>query len=362
VNIVKHIQILFLVLAPMFLLGMDNCCEPQTILGERPASVQAKCDRAFENNKSAGTRGDWTFNGASNYYLMGLYEDRLLKYLASKNYEKDDIYIIDVGCARGTWGQNAKKILLENESEQQTGKHFYIFSITGGVECEESVTTEDNVTLYQFTQFKIENICEAFLQRGIDLKNKVDLIVSRMTLCHLVDPLGTLKQMYSLLTPFKGMLMAAGFTFMLDNLEKQYFPTPGTMNIFTTSSTIPLFGPSERLIVVERQFLLKRNSNQELGILLEYTGDLHKEADTRYCAGGTLTVFKGQFVMGSVNHLIPAKCEPENQPTNEEADSYISEYAHFINYYPRYCDENNELSKALFVYLDSFGLFYPRRF
>ncbi len=189
------------------------------LLGNRPLQIQAAVDKAFEKNKTKnGT--EWCCNGSgTSCGLLEIDDELMLKYLSSDNHDQKEVYIIDVGCGVGRWGQHAMKV-LQSEACKNSGKKFHIFSITGGKECEEIIQNQDCVTLYQLNQFKIENIDQELSQKGFELKEKVDLIVSNWTLRHLVDPFGTLKRMYTLLTPLKGMLLCNGFLFKFDDFDK----------------------------------------------------------------------------------------------------------------------------------------------
>ncbi len=257
---------------------------------DRPKRVQEAVDKAFEKNKK-GKR--WTGkNGSSRYKLFGLNDDSVLKKLAFP--KKDEIYIIDVGCATGKWGRHAMDVLSKSKQYQKT-KKIHIFSVTGGQECKEVITCQGNVMHYQLNQFKIENIDEEFLKRGFDLKNKVDLIVSRWTLRHLVDPVGTLKRMYRLLTSQQGIIMSNGFWFALDSSKKiQCFPkdNKGLLGVDSNSLFFRFYDDGQDL----DDFLLMRNNNQEL-IIPEYTGDIHQVAKSYQCSSGFVTVFKKRKIV-----------------------------------------------------------------
>lgn len=242
-------------------------------LGDRPMQVQENCDRSFEGNKKIG-QGSWLYDGSSDYYgLVDLDEDELFQQLAHKNYKEDNIYIIDVGCGRGGWGKHAFDV-LKDDKYNKSGKHFHIFNLTGAEECEDLIEHKGNVTLYQFNQFKIENIDEELVKKGFNLKGKVNLIVSNWALRHVVDPFGTVERMYGLLSSKQGKLMSNGFLFKLnDKDEIQGFPFTNE-NILIASNATCLF----KYYKVGRDighFLLERNDNKELEIPLEYNGDTH---------------------------------------------------------------------------------------
>jgi hypothetical protein len=47
------------------------------------------------------------------------------------------------------------------------------------------------------------------------LENNVDLIVSRFSLRHMIDPIGTMLQAYDLLKPNTGLILTDDFSFLL---------------------------------------------------------------------------------------------------------------------------------------------------
>jgi hypothetical protein len=312
--------------------------QSKIVLTDRPATVQAAADEAFEKNRDAGIR-KWICNGKTvgGYRMLGLNDEMLLKTLFFK--KKKNIYIIDVGGGNGGWARYAMDLLLHTKGWWDwmtdklygTEKQFHIFSVTGGQECKETIERKGNVTLYLFNQFKIENIAEEFYKRGYDyLKNNVDLMVSHATLEHLVDPFGTLQQMYSLLTPLQGLLIADQFYFAFDDLEKtQRFPVEN-WNIFVTSNAVPLFHSIF--------FLLMRNNDQKLALPLEYTGKISPTGSGIGTASGIVTVFKKKFIDQGEKFFLNQTTSPWDEP--------------------RYCDARNQHAKNLYAELISQGLFY----
>ncbi len=310
--------------------------EENAVLGDRPSQIQAEADKAFELNKDTGD-DQWLYNGFDFYGLLGINDKLLLKHLASENQEKEDVYIIDVGCARGGWGRHAMRI-LQSKACKKSGKRFHIFSVTGGKECEEIVQQEGHVTLYQLNRFKIENIDEELSKRGFDLKGKVDLIVSNWTLRHLVDPFGTLKRMYSLLTSNQGMLLSNGFLFKFNDSDKvRAFPEKNE-NILIHANATPIF----RAWDCGRdtgQFLLMRNNKKELEIPLEYTSNISFISHRYQCASAAVTVFN----KGS---LVKQNFDPD-----------------FIEGSPKlYCDKDDQQCKNLYKDLKARGYFMKRKY
>lgn len=255
---------------------------------KRPQEVQQAIDQAFEENKIADPKS-WLYNGSPYYGLFGIDEEKLVDYLISLG--KKDVYIMDVGCARGRWGHNIKD-LLEKKYKNNDIK-FHIFSITGGNECEESTYISDNVILHQFNLFKIENIDEELAKRNFDLKDKVDVIVSRWTLRHLVDPFGTVERLYTLLNPSGGKLLSNGFLFRFYGTDiKKIEAVPAYHRyIFTHSNATVLYRhwDSGR---DAGQFMLERNNEKSLELPLHYTGSVQHVGDNCQCASGTITEFQ----------------------------------------------------------------------
>jgi hypothetical protein len=97
-------------------------------------------------------------------------------------------------------------------------------------------------------------------------------MVSRWTLCHLVDPFGTVTKMYGLLNPSKGKLLAQGFSFMHeDSLELQEFPPLDNQHVVCPGNASALFYAGRALEFVDH-FMLERNDDKPLTMPLEYTG------------------------------------------------------------------------------------------
>lgn len=308
-----------------------------TFLGDRPSQVQAASNKAFAQNKSAG-KSDWLYNGAWPYYgLMSIDDEVLLERIVAEKPEKQDVYIVDVGCAQGGWGKHAARV-LGSEEYKNSGKRFHIFSLTGGIECDEQIIQQDNVTIYQFNQFKIENINEELEKRGFELKDKVDLIVSHWALRHLVDPWGTLKRMYGLLSPDKGKLFSNGFLFKYsDDEEIQAFPDDNEILLASNNSSATVLYGNNRVCRDCGHFLLMRTTPKELEIPLEYEGKTHYIGDGYQNASSLATVFhKAAFLKNTFDR------------------AYVSDY---MQGQRLYCDSADAQCKNLYNYLASEGFF-----
>lgn len=252
---------------------------------KRPATIQQQCDDAFEIVKSMPS-DIWANNGSKPYYnLMGIKDEKLIQYVLQENQDEQDIYIVDVGCAGGMWGKHAFNTLKGKVKDAD--KHIYIFSLTGATECREEIFVGENITLYQFNHFKIENIDEELALRGFDLTNKVNLIISSSTLCHLVDPLGTLIRMYSLLSPLKGLLITDNFYVGSDS--NNIWPFYAYFDYFIKSNAISLFS---RDYPNNNHLLLMRADSKNLTLPLEYSQRIIPYLKRYDCGSQKVTVFK----------------------------------------------------------------------
>lgn len=257
----------------LFLLFIGNSSLLAMTLGDRPESVQHLVDQQFELVRNRTT---WGFNGSSAYNLLRLDDDKFLEDFVHKilrdRPEATDVYILDVGCGNALWGDNAMNVIAQVEREREINRTIYIYSVTGGLECQNRVNRNGNVIHTVFNQFKIENLDEEFLARGVDLRNNVDLIVSQWTFMHFVDGFGTLKRMYSLLRPYFGMAMFNKFEFYYRDSSNNTNNLDSVFEVLLASnaSTLMLKGKP-----TQTSFLVKRTDEQKLIIPLTY-GALYK--------------------------------------------------------------------------------------
>ncbi len=253
------------------------------VLGERPGNVIAAVDRAFDSvvKLYSGSR-IWPHNGKKKYLLFGIDDEILLEHIANKP-GTDDVYIIDAGCADGSWGKNAMDFLLNCAPGKD--KRFFIFSLTGGKEFQSSdCVIEDNVTHYLINSFKIECINEELARHKLsNLMGNVDLIVSNATFRHLTDPLGTLKQMYSLLSPLNGIIIADYFNFKLDDSASFFvFPDMGK-EVLANAACL--------LDTRSSNFILMRSAYGELDIPLQYSGVVQQYRGSEFTSFSKTALF-----------------------------------------------------------------------
>lgn len=269
----------------------------RVVLGDRPAVVQAAIDEAFEVVKDLEGEDAWGYNGEPTYNLVGLDDERLLQSLFKLPDVK--IFIIDIGCGQGLWGRNAVSVLWDYEERHKTGKRFRIFSLTGGRECDNVADFARNeegrkfIKHHRCNNMALENIQRSLYAEGYDLKNKCSLIMCRWTLRHLVDPVGTLKEIHDLLKPGSGMLLGTGFYYALEGIEEPVSSAVSLGNgwdILAQSNATILCKKFEH---VRDEFLLMRSGIEELKLPFEYTGKVRDIEQTKYdCASGKVTEFR----------------------------------------------------------------------
>lgn len=184
---------------------------------DRTPEINSSISEAFQSIVS-DTKSSWgLYNGSEEYCIGGIKEHELMRTLLQEApSENKDFYALDIGAGNYQWGRklarylNAKKDIPKDVT-------IHIIGIRGETNLDKAVTELGRCKLYEFGQFQIETLMDEFQQRGLQLANKVDLVVSRWCFRHLVDPVGTFTQAYDLLRPKTGHLLLDGFFFLHGN-------------------------------------------------------------------------------------------------------------------------------------------------
>jgi 2-polyprenyl-3-methyl-5-hydroxy-6-metoxy-1,4-benzoquinol methylase len=248
----------------------------RSVFADRPNEVQKEVDLAFKELNSSPAW--WCYNGQESYQLVAINDAKMIRHIASRTDGKKDVYLLDVGCGKCRWGNQAAKLISSEFS--QSSKHFHIISLTGEKESEAGIETQGNVTHYKFNQFKIENIEELLKEKNLNLTNQVDLIVSNWTLRHLVDPIGTLKQLYNLLTPKNGYLLSSDLLFSAIGSNSTLLDGEVLCKVFSQQNSMKmLFSRTSRDDSKKYEFLLLRDNEAPFDLPLKYTG--------KFASGGT---------------------------------------------------------------------------
>jgi ankyrin repeat protein len=195
----------------------QSTTSPYLCWRDRTAEINNSISRAFQAIVS-NTQSSWgLFNGSDIYDIGGVKEQKLMRKLIQEaSLENKDFYALDIGAGNYQWGRalaqylNARKDLPKDIT-------VHIIGICGETHLEKAVTELGRCKLYEFGQFQIEKLMDEFQKRGLELANKVDLVVSSWCFRHLVDPVGTFAQAYDLLRPKTGHFLLDGFFFLHEN-------------------------------------------------------------------------------------------------------------------------------------------------
>ncbi len=164
---------------------------------ERTSEINHSISRAFQAIVGK-TKSSWGFyNGGNRYDIGGIKEHKLMKKMIREAPpEIKDFYALDIGAGNYQWGRELAKY-LNAKKDIPKDVTIHIIGIRGEANWNEAVTELGQCKLYEFGEFQIETLMDEFQARGLQLENKVDLIVSRWCFRHLVDPIGTFTQAYN---------------------------------------------------------------------------------------------------------------------------------------------------------------------
>lgn len=154
-------------------------------------------------------------------------------------------------------------------------------------------------TQYNIGNFQIENMLEQFYALPStdfpikELDKQVDVIFSSFTFIHLIDPLGTLLQAYSLLRPKTGCILMDGFYYSIPKEDEPNYPGMALLNEKFRSSAkkfdfdvaanvhlyelllslnLPFLLNGQNVAASLNQFMLQRPDEKELELPLNYIG------------------------------------------------------------------------------------------
>lgn len=187
---------------------------PSPFWKSRTSEINHSISRAFQSI-AHNTKSGWgLFNGSDTYCIGGIKEHKLMrKLILGATKECKDFYALDIGAGNYQWGRELAKYLSEKKDIPKDVT-IHIIGIRGETNLDKAVTELGQCKLYEFGQFQIETLMDDFQKLGLQLENKVDLIVSRWCFRHLVDPVGTFTQTYDLLRIKSGHLLIDGFYFL----------------------------------------------------------------------------------------------------------------------------------------------------
>ncbi len=280
---------------------------------DRPEEVKLLQDKVFENI-AFRVESSWTYNGESLYHMGAIDERLLITYLVKSAPQQKEFYLLDIGAGNFQWGKSMAEYINQAETIS-LDKTFHIISVRGernlATERRYKGTQTGKCILYELGEIKIEDLEQELERHGLAVKDKLDVIVSRWSLRHLIDPLGTFKQAYDLVRPQKGFLLMDGFFFVYDDFiydEKEMNEERLVNYDDGYDKLVGHFNKKLHTLLVQAgvkclrfyyslgrstdHFIIQRKSNEPLSLPVQYTGKVLKVNNKGWQAGcGYVTEF-----------------------------------------------------------------------
>ena len=239
---------------------------------QRPPALQQKISNSFEGLTYHQVSQWGLFNGSEGYNLCRVDEYALMKRIILEAPKKQkEFYALDIGAGNFQWGKGLADY-LNQQTDLPKDIKVHIIGIRGESNFKERVTQLDRCTLYNLGAFKIEELFEEFRKQGLELENKVDLVVSRWTFRHLVDPLGTFVQTYNLLRPGAGFFLLDGFFFLTEKDEGLSGAGNSNMLQLFLDTKAPFLMQHWNVANSLNRFLLKRPDATPCSLPMRYMG------------------------------------------------------------------------------------------
>lgn len=264
-----------------------QCLNPQ----DRPAEIQYKIDQSFAI-VARDKFPKWNFNGeVTAYYMCGFNEIMLFTNYILDHPDQTEFNFCELGGAHFRLTTNLAKTLF-NDSRLKNRDNLQIRLFNNRAEqYNGEPILGKNISVYHDGQFKIENLENEFATRYSDLKIQFDVVITRWTFTHLVDPAGTFIQAYNLLRPGSFMIFDRFYVLLDDQpLDANY-----NTNIFhlVRNITSSFFFQESTYAADLMQFYVQRKDNTPCHLPLAY--DKYEDttkAFKSFSASGCVTRFK----------------------------------------------------------------------
>lgn len=175
-------------------------------------------NRAINKGFSRAKLGGYNFYGrndldyGTDYFVYS--HDLVKAILESAPKEQKDFYIVDIGAGYGGFNNGAAKTIKKMHLADDI--HVHLIGLTAQDHVPYTKEVESlNITKYLFSNFNAENFSAKLSQlhdAGVDIQNKIDLVVSNFTFTHIIDPIGTLIQVHDNLRENTGMILLDYFS------------------------------------------------------------------------------------------------------------------------------------------------------
>jgi len=235
---------------------------------ERPSNLKAAIDNTYNYIRS--NNAHWNYNGKSFYSIGNIDCEKMIKALIKASPHQKEFYFLDIGAGDCSWGKSTVEY-CNKQKDFPEDILIHVLSVTGERYKGYSVEIIGKCKQYLIDAFKIEDLDNSFNQLGLDLKDKLDLIVSSYTFIHLHDPVGTFIQAYNLLRPGVGMILSHGFPVYYG--PAVYYNLNINMALFLSQTKAPYLATNGDTRDI-CPFLMKRPDNKPLYLPLKYDGTL----------------------------------------------------------------------------------------
>jgi hypothetical protein len=278
---------------------------------DRPADICDAIDKAFRSAAS-DTKSAWGItNGQNDYFAFGISQVALMKKIILEQYhQKKEFYFLDIGAGNF---QSINHMSAELNADKSLPKDILVhcIGIRGERNPQKEIYQEGFCKLYQLGEFKIEWLDQAFNERNMDFKNKIDLIVSSWTFRHLIDPLGTFLQSYELLRSGSGLMLTDGWLCDLSFFKRDESGRDENISWILLEANIPFLHryPSDQEL--DRFAILKSEHNIHLNLNLKYKA-MHSSFVP--CGGGSNKIIEYDF--------LPTLSPKNNSPLTPNFDNH----------------------------------------
>lgn len=242
---------------------------------QRPDEIQKAIDEQF--NKLARSTGNWNlYNGASEYLLANVKERLLIKKIIEegyKNRQQREFYLLDIGAGEFCW-PDAMADYLNNELNVSDDVVIHIIGVRAEKNLKEQTFSKGKCRIYNFGEFKLENMIAEFDKHQLRLENQVDFIVTRACFQHLVDPVGTFAQAYELLRPQTGYFTFSDFSnFVINDVENNSMIKSNhsqiSLMLLEANIDFLLFGSTRE--AYKNDFIIQKRNTEPCKINLSYS-------------------------------------------------------------------------------------------
>jgi SAM-dependent methyltransferase len=255
----------------------------------RPWEIQKFVDYHFDLFVKE-TGSSWTFNGSTSYNLAYIDDVKLALHIIKNGTshvpQQLSYSFIDLGAGDFRWSKNMAALVNSGvqSGEISSNIKLKIYGLRGESHNGLEKRTEGVCTIYDFGNFKLEDLAESFLKKGVPTEEQnFDLVISRKTLVHLVDPLAMIMQVHAHLKKDSGF-------FVFDSSERYFILNKLSVLVDGEVQKVDLYLDSyedqARLRVFESllcsmgvEYIDYKDDNRDDAFLIRKTSDIEVRID-----------------------------------------------------------------------------------